>query len=78
MSKKYKVVKISRTVGSPNALWQTEELAKVDAELVEVTDVNKDEMMKAIKDADIILTGSAPRWMIEAAQKCVAIITGNV
>ena len=78
MSKKYKVVKISRTVGSPNAQWQTEELAKVDAELVEVTDVNKDEMMKAIKDADIILTGSAPRWMIEAAQKCVAIITGNV
>jgi len=43
VSKKYKVVKISRTVGSPNALWQTEELAKVDAELVEVTDVNKDE-----------------------------------
>ena len=78
MSKKYKVVKLSRLIGTPVSLWQAEELAKVDAELVEISDVNKDAVIAAVKDADIILTGAASRLIIEEAPKCLAIITGNV
>jgi len=78
VSKKYKVVKFSRGTGSPDSLWQAEELAKVDAELVEVSDANKSEMTAALQDAHIILGGIIPRWMMEAAPKCIAVITGTV
>jgi len=78
MGKKYKVVKLSKILGSAVTTWQREELAKVDAELIEISDGNKSELVETIKDAHIILSGMAPRWIIEAAPKCMAIITGNV
>ena len=80
MIKKYKVVKFSNVVGSAMTTKETNELAKFDVDLVEVADNNKNEVIAAAKDADIILWGGVPitRRIIEAAPKCIAIITGTV
>jgi D-3-phosphoglycerate dehydrogenase len=85
MSKKYKALRISKEVGSGSkadsmSTREAEELAKVNVEILEVADTNKSEVIAAAKDADIILIGSVPiaRWIIEAAPKCRAIITGSV
>ena len=87
MSKKYKVLKVSKEVGSSLKVvgpsWssrETEEFAKFGAELVEVSDANKNEVLAASKDADIILLGSFPitRWLMEAAPKCIAVMCQSV
>ena len=57
MIKKYKVVKFSNVVGSEMTTKETHELAKFDVDLVEVADNNKNEVIAASKDADIILWG---------------------
>ena len=87
MSKKYKVLKVSKEIGSssravgPNmSSREAEEFAKVNAELVEVTDANKSELLAAAKDADVILLGSVPitRSLMEAAPKCIAVMCQSV
>ena len=84
MRKKCKVLKIYKKVGpnflalGPNCTLQDiQELGNVDAELIEVGDTDKNEIMKAAKEADIILIASAPipRWIIEASPKCLAIVS---
>ena len=84
MAKKFKILKVMK-VGSvvvgPGALTkETEEFAKVNAELVEVYDTDKNDVTSAAKDADVILLGSVPvsRWIIEAAPKCIAIMCQSV
>ena len=59
---------------------EAEEFAKVNAELVEVFDANKNDVIAAARDADIIVMGSVPvaRWIIEAAPKCIAIMCQSV
>ena len=86
MKRKYKALKIVKEgVSFPMAvinmnIKETEELAKVGVELMEVADTNKNDVIEAAKDADIIVRGGVPitRWIMEAAPKCRAIITGSV
>jgi D-3-phosphoglycerate dehydrogenase len=84
MAKKYKVLKVMKVgsimVGPAAATRETEELAKVNAELVEVYDTNKADVIAAAKDADVILLGSVPvaRWIVEAAPKCIAVMCQSV
>ena len=81
--KKYKILKIGR---SPSATApsisarEAEEFAKVGAELVEVADANKSEVIAALKDTDIILFGGVTitSWMLEAAPKCIAVMAHTV
>ena len=83
MSKKYKVLKICKEVGSSSkavglGMTQQEanEFAEFDAEVVEVADANKNDVIAALKDADLILYGGVPitPWMLDAAPKCLAIL----
>jgi len=55
---------------------ETEELAKVNAELVGVDCAAEEEIIEAAKDADAILTGGAQmtRRVMEALPKCQAIV----
>ena len=80
MSKKYKVLKISKVLGSIHTVRESDALAKVDAELVEVADNNKSQIIEAVSNADIIIKGDAPipPMVMEAALKCKAIITPGV
>jgi D-3-phosphoglycerate dehydrogenase len=87
MSKKYKVLKIIKSAGAGFRaadpiliLRETEELAKYDAELVEVADNDKNEVVKALQNTDVIRLAGVPitRWIVEAAPKCIAIMTPNV
>ncbi len=84
MNKKFKILRVLK-VGSaalrPDTITpEIEELNKVNAELVEVFDGNKNDVMTAASDADIIFLGSVPvgRWIIEAAPKCIAIMCQSV
>ncbi len=67
-------------VGRGAVTQETEEFAKVNAELVEIFDTNKNDVITAARDADVILLGSTPvaRWIIEAAPKCIAIMCQSV
>ena len=84
MAKKYKVLKVMKVgsiiVGPGAATRENEEFAKVNAELVEIYDTNKNDVIAAAKDADVILLGSVPvaRWIIEAAPKCIAVMCQSV
>ena len=67
MSKKYKVLRVVKgVISTPGAASsgrlskETEELAKIDAELVEVGEGDKNMVIAALKDADIILFGGVP------------------
>ena len=84
MARKFKVLKLSRAgvgvVGPEAVAKEAAEFAKVNAELVEVFDTNKSDMIAAAKDADIMLLGSVPieRWVVEAAPKCIAVMCQSV
>ena len=84
MAKKYKILKVMKVgsivVGPGAATRENEEFAKVNAELVEVYDTNKNDVIAAAKDADVILLGSVPvsRWILEAAPKCIAAMCQSV
>ena len=56
MAKKYKILKVMKVgsivVGPGAATRENEEFAKVNAELVEVYDTNKNDVIAAAKDAD--------------------------
>lgn len=84
MAKKFKILKISKVgtgvVGPSEVSRETEEFAKYNAELVEVFDTNKNDVIAAAKDVDIILLSSVPieRWIVEAAPKCIAVMCQSV
>ena len=84
MARKFKVLKLSRAgvgvVGPGAVAKEAAEFAKVNAELVEVFDTNKSDMIAAAKDTDIMLLGSVPieRWVVEAAPKCIAVMCQSV
>jgi D-3-phosphoglycerate dehydrogenase len=85
MAKKFKILKISRAgvgvVGPGAVAKEAAEFARVNAELVEVFYTgNKNDIIAAAKDADIILLGSVPieRWIVEAAPKCIAVMCQSV
>lgn len=84
MTKKFKILKVMKVgnimVRSGPTTREAEEFAKVNAELVEVFDANKNDVIAAARDADIIVMGSVPvaRWIIEAAPKCIAIMCQSV
>ena len=84
---KYKLLKISREVGSTLKVvgpsmtkLESDEFAKYDIELVEVADTDKKVLTTALKEADLILYGGVPitSWMMEAAPKCIAILAQTV
>ena len=83
MKKKYKILRIYHPAdpkvlasGPPLTLQHIEKFGEVDAELIEIVDTNKGELIEAGKDTDIILLANAPitRWMLEASPKCLAIV----
>ena len=87
MSLKYKLLKIVREVGSTTKAvgpsmtkLEADEFAKYDIELIEVADTDKNELIAALKGADLILYGgvSITSWMMEAAPKCIAILAQTV
>ncbi len=81
MERQFKVVWVDRISGLlATMVEETEELAKVNAEIVEVLCATEDETIEAAKDADIILIGGAQitRRVMEASPKCKAIISGSV
>jgi len=78
MEERYKVVLVDGMIGDTPipVAEETEELAKVNADLVVADCQNKDEIIAAAKDADVILVIAAnmTRPVLEKLPKCRAII----
>ena len=81
MERQFKVLRVRRTA-SPIILKaeEAEELAKVNAEIVEASWDAEDEIFAAAKDADAMLSAQAPvtRQVIEASPKCKVIVSYGV
>ena len=80
MEGQFKVVRVDKAATSYPMVEETEELAKVKAELTAIDCVSEDEIIEAAKDADAIITGAAQitRRVMEALPKCKAIIRYGV
>jgi len=80
MERQFKVVRMSGLGSSATMVKEAEELAKVNAELVDAACVTEDEVIEAAKDADVILAEGAQitRRAMEALPKCKAIINYGV
>ncbi len=80
VEKQLKVVRVGRVGSRVPTVEETEELAKVNVELVGADCVTEDEIIEAAKDADVILMAGAQitRRVMEALPKCKAIICGSV
>ncbi len=80
MEKQFKVVRADRMGSRAVMVEETEELAKVNAELVGVDCTTEIEIIEATKDADAILTGGAQmtRRIMEALPKCKVVIRYGV
>jgi len=78
--RKFKVVRLGAGDRFIPTAEETEELAKVNAELVAATCVTEDETIEAAKDADVILMGRAriTARVMESLPKCKAIVFGSV
>ena len=83
---KFKILKVSKVVGSGSlavgpsmSKLEADEFAKVNAELVEVGETDKN-LAAALKDADLLLYGGVPFTdaMLKAAPKCVAVLFQTV
>ena len=74
--KQFKVVRADRGGSRATMVEETEELAKVNAELVGVDCATEEEIIEKAKDADAILTAGAPmtRRVMEALPKCQVIV----
>jgi len=70
------VVRVDRTGASATMIEETEELAKMNAELVGADCATEDEIIEAAKDADAIITMGAQmtRRAMEALTKCRVIV----
>ncbi len=80
MERQFKVVRADKTGTSAMMMEEVEELAKVNAELVGADCVTEDEIIKAAKDADAIITMGAKitRRVMEALTKCRVIVRYGV
>ncbi|MBA7617021.1 D-3-phosphoglycerate dehydrogenase [subsurface metagenome] len=80
MERQFKVVRVDKTGNSAIMVEETEELAKVNAELVGADCETEGEIIEAAKDADAILTSKAyiTRRVIEALPKCKVIVRYGV
>ena len=80
MEKQFKVVLLSKVGNHLLTAEEFDELARVNAELVETAYKSEDEIIEAVRDADVILRtgGQITRRVMEAAPKCKAIITLSV
>ena len=81
MERQFKVVRMSGTGGIFHPIVETaEELAKVNAEIVDAVCVTEDEIIEVARDADVIIAGQAQitRRVMEALPKCKVIIFGSV
>ncbi len=81
MERQFKVVRVDKISGLLATMArETEELAKVNAELVGVECTTEDEIIEAAKDADAILTAGArmTRRVMEALPKCKVIVRYGV
>jgi D-3-phosphoglycerate dehydrogenase / 2-oxoglutarate reductase len=87
MANKYKILKVSKMVGSGSlavgpsmSKLEADEFAKVNAELVEVADTDKAALEAALKDADILLYGGVPitDYILKAAPKAIAVLFQTV
>ena len=80
MEKQFKVVWVGKGASRVPMVEEAEELAKVNAELVEADCATEDEVIEAAKDADVILWGGAQitHRVMEALPKCKAIIFESV
>ena len=76
----FKVIRVGRAVSRVPTVEETEELSRMNAELVGADCVTEDEIIEAAKDADVVLVASAriTRRVMEALPKCQAIILGSV
>lgn len=80
MERQFKVMRVERRFQMPLAIapteLETEELAKVNAELVDVECATEDEIIEAAKDADALLVVFAPmtRRVMEALPKLKVIV----
>ena len=77
MERQFKVVRVDRISGKQTTkVEEAEELAKVNAELVEVDCTTEDEIIEAAKDADAILVVAAQitRRVMEMLPKCKVIV----
>ena len=87
MAKKFKILKISKVVGSGSlavgpsmSSKEADEFAKVNAEMVEVADTDKAGLAAALKEADVLLYGGVPitREMMAGAPKLIAVLFQTV
>ena len=88
MSKKYKVLKVSREVGNATKVIGPSMISREANEFAKNTAQNYWRLRKAIKpdwpqpfkEADILLSGSVQitREMMEAATKCIAVLFQTV
>ena len=76
MERQFKVVWVDRTSSSAIMIEETEELAKVNAELVGADCTTESEIIEAAKDADAILMAEAQitRRIMETLPKCKVIV----
>ena len=75
MERQFKVVRVDRMGDRARMVEETEELARVNAELVGADCATEDDIIKAARDADAILTMGAQitRRVMEALPKCRVI-----
>ncbi|MFC1957683.1 C-terminal binding protein [Chloroflexota bacterium] len=80
MEKQFRVVRVDGMATSDPMVEETEELAKVKAELVRTDCVTEDEIIEAAKDADAIITSGAQitRRVMETLLKCKVIVRTGV
>ncbi|MBM2824458.1 MAG: C-terminal binding protein [Dehalococcoidales bacterium] len=81
MVKKFKVVRADKTgAASDPMVEEREELDRVNAELVGIDCATEDDIIKAAKDADAVITSSAPmtRRIMEGLPKCKVIVRYGV
>jgi len=81
VQRQFKVVRVDRVgAASDPMVEEAGELARVNAELVGIDCPTEDNMIKAVKDADAIITLFAPitRRVIEASPKCKVIVRYGV
>ena len=87
MAKKFKILKISKVVGSGSlavgpsmSQLEADEFAKVNAELVEVAESDKAGLAAALKEADLLMYGGVTisDEILKSAPKCVAVLFQTV
>ncbi|MEE9399469.1 MAG: NAD(P)-dependent oxidoreductase, partial [Dehalococcoidales bacterium] len=75
-AKQFKVVQVDKKDNRISMLEEVEELAKVNAEIVEAEWATEDDIIEAAKDADAVLTAAAQmtRRVMEELPKCQVIV----